>query len=106
MPQSFRNKRTNARLPETSHKEIGKTRAPKQPQKRRPPEIQHVYSAMMTSLSPGAPDQERTEVNARVHDEGSVMNCEQFVAYSLWGAASSATGSSHLSLPRARSRTR
>ena len=85
MPQSFRNKRTNAGLPETSHREIGKTRAPKQPQKRRPPEIQHVYSAMMTSLSPGARDDEREDANAHVHDEGSVMNCEQFVAYSLWG---------------------
>ncbi len=85
MPQSFRNKRTNAGLSETSHREIGKTRAPKQPQKRRPPEIQHVYSAMMTSLSPGARDDEREDANAHVHDEGSVMNCEQFVAYSLWG---------------------
>jgi len=40
---------------------------------------------MMTSLSPGVRDDAREDANTHVHDEGSVMNCEQFVAYSLWG---------------------
>jgi len=56
---------------------------------------QHVYSAMMTSLSPAARDEERRKANDDVKPRpdvegeqrhpGSVMNCEQFVAYSLWG---------------------
>jgi len=70
MPQSFRNKRTKAGLPETSHTEIRETRAPKQPQKKRPPKVQHVYSAMMTSLSPGARDDEREVANAHLTTKG------------------------------------
>ena len=52
---------------------------------------QHVYSAMMTSLSPAASDEDRRQANDHVKPRaeqghpGSVMNCEQFVAYSLWG---------------------
>jgi hypothetical protein len=45
----------------------------------------HVYSAMMTSLAPGSRDG-RAQANQTMRDrDGSVMNCEQFVVYTLWG---------------------
>jgi hypothetical protein len=68
------------------HRVVGETK--EQKRKKNKPYTEttdHVYSAMMTSLAPGSGD-DRALANQTMRDRsGSVMNCEQFVAYTLWG---------------------
>lgn len=73
----FKTRATTSQLPGNSH--------PKVRDMNDQYDTTHVYSAMLTSLSPAATSEDKTTANRKVHEDDSGMNCEQFVAYSLWG---------------------